>query len=602
MEPIRNQPCPCGSGKRYKACCGRITDGRPYAERIALAARLFGSGEAAAARKLLLAAQQERPDDPECALALSMVAMHENDVTAATRWLQRTLELTPDDVELQNNLGVMLSDLGATAQAAAAFRRVLALAPDLADTWGNLGNVLKAQGELTAAIEHYRRLLALRPEDHNAWSSIGNVLLSQGEPEAACDAYRQSLQIKPDNPVTLSNLLLAINYRSDLSWHDILQQHQAYNRCVQHALTAPPRPNTRGRRLRIGYVSADFHSHAAFNFIEPILLAHDRRQFEIHAFANLSIGDAKTAWAQKQVEHWHNIANLSGGDAVAAIRAGGIDILVDLSGHTGANRLPVFAQKAAPIQISWLGYGNTTGLSEMDYLLTDPVSSPVDTPQLFSEQLLRLPISRLCYAPPATSPAVAPPPALRNGYITFGCFNNPAKLNPQVLQLWSTLLQQLPTARLLLKPFSSDSERALWRNKLQAVGIDPQRVELRAKSDYPRMLEEYGDVDIVLDPFPFNGGATTCEALWCGLPVVNLRGDSMLARQGACLLNAAGLERWITTTPADYLRLALELAGDLPALAAQRQQQREQIRRSALCDATGFTRALEALYRQLLPA
>lgn len=312
--------------------------------------------------------------------------------------------------------------------------------------------------------------------------------------------------------------------------------------------------------------------------------------------------DDNTDRLRGEIEHWHNIAALSDAEAAAKILNLGIDILVDLSGHTAGNRLPLFAQKPAPRQVSWLGYGNTVGLDEIDYLLTDAVSSPPDDGQRFRETLLRLPHSRLCYQPLAGLPPVTPPPVVRNGYITFGCFNNPAKLNEPVLRLWAQILAGQPTARLVLKPFQGATERAHWQERLAAAGIDPARVELRPASSYGAMLEEYADIDIALDPFPFTGGATTCDALICGVPVITLRGQTLIGRQSASLLTAAGLADGIADHAAAYVELALRWGESPEWLAQRRAGQRRQVLDSALCDARAFARALEALYEQMATA
>ncbi|MGZ3237659.1 MAG: O-linked N-acetylglucosamine transferase, SPINDLY family protein, partial [Burkholderiaceae bacterium] len=333
-----------------------------------------------------------------------------------------------------------------------------------------------------------------------------------------------------------------------------------------------------------------------------VLAHYDRSRFEVTCYAFNAQTDDVTDRLRTYVDHWRSLANVDDIEAAELVRQDGIDILIDLSGHTAGNRLDIFIRKPAPIQISWLGYANTTGMARMDYVISDPVSSPDDDRQRFSEKLLLLPQVRLCYRAPDYLPDVAPLPSMVKGSITFGCFNNINKLNLRVLSLWAQILNRLPNAVLRLKSkyFIDPATRERFEQFFVTHNVAADRLHLSQQSSHREMLEEYAEIDIALDPFPYNGGTTTCEALWCGVPVLTLRGESMYGRQSASFLSAAQLADWIAETEAEYVEKALAFAADGHSLAELRSQLRERMIASPVADAASFTKNFEALLLQTI--
>jgi predicted O-linked N-acetylglucosamine transferase (SPINDLY family) len=353
-----------------------------------------------------------------------------------------------------------------------------------------------------------------------------------------------------------------------------------------------------GRRLRLGYLSPDFNHHAVAYFIEPVLAAHDRTRVEVFCYASVAVPDRFTDRLRGLAEHWRDIARLDDDAAAALIRADNLDLLIDLAGHSARHRLLVLARRPAPVQATWIGYPNTTGLDAIDYRITDAVSDPVgQTEAWHSEKLVRLPANFSCYRPDDDAPAVNNLPAAAAGAVTFGCFNQFAKVTPEVIALWARLLAKLPGSRLLLKSrgLGDPGVAARVQAAFAAAGVGPARLILNGDElSVADHLGLYHKVDIALDPFPYNGTTTTCEALWMGVPVVTLAGSTHVSRVGASLLTHAGLAGWIAATPDDYVARAVAAVRDLPALAALRRGLREQVRTSPLCDAVRFTRGFEA--------
>jgi predicted O-linked N-acetylglucosamine transferase (SPINDLY family) len=347
-------------------------------------------------------------------------------------------------------------------------------------------------------------------------------------------------------------------------------------------------------------MSGDLRQHSVAYFLEPVLAHHDRRAVEVHAYATGLTQDAVTDRLQGLVDHWTGCTGLSDDALAGRIRSDGIDILVDLSGHTGGNRLRVFARKPAPVQVTYLGYAATTGLSAMDYRLTTAVVDPPGQEAYHSEALYRLPRSLWCYRPSAEAPEVnRETPAARHGVITFGSMNNIAKVSPETVALWGEILRRLPGSRLVMTSVPEGSVRATLTERFAAVGVEGPRLVLHGKLPAERFWEVLGGIDIGLDPFPYNGTTTTCETLWMGVPVVTLEGSSAVARSGVALLSLAGLPELIARDEPGYVRIALDLARDLPRLSALRAGLRPRLAASPLRDEPGFTRELEEAYRAM---
>jgi protein O-GlcNAc transferase len=425
--------------------------------------------------------------------------------------------------------------------------------------------------------------------------------------DAAIEHFQAALALRPE-PHSHSNLLLALNYTDRFTPGEILAEHrrwhQLYAAALAPSVSAPSLPYSAERRLRIGYVSPDFNHHAVAYFIAPVLAAHDRSKFEIFCYSSVATPDRTTDRLRSLAEHWRDIARLDDESAAALIRTDEIDLLIDLAGHTSGNRLLLFARRPAPTQATWLGYPNTTGLDVIDYRLTDATSDPVgETDAYYSEKLIRLPTTFSCYEPDANAPAINPLPATSSGAVTFGSFNNFAKITPDVIALWARLLRELPLARLLLKSrgLSDASVADRIKSTFAKHGVVAERVILNGQEVSVREhLSLYHGVDIALDPFPYNGTTTTCEALWMGVPVVTFAGHSHASRVGASLLTHLGLADWIATTPVDYVAMAVAAAKDLARLADLRGQLRDRMLHSFLCDGVKFTTGLETAFTEII--
>ena len=523
--------------------------------------------------------------------------------------LREAARLAPREAAIWLNLGVATLETGATAEAITAFRQAIALEPARPEAHNILGHALFASGRCDEARAAFEAALRLRPDFAPALDNLGRLYKATGQLQAAVAHFRAALAAKP-SPGTHSNLLLALNYLPDANPAEVFAEHRRWN-ALYAAPLAPKQPVAHKtaqahRPLRVGYVSPDFTHHAVAYFIEPILAAHDRTRVEVFCYANVRVPDATTARLRTLADHWRDIARLDDDEAADCIRKDEIDLLIDLAGHTAHHRLQIFARRPAPVQATWIGYPNTTGLDAIDHRLTDEICDPPgQTEAWHSEKLVRLPSAFSCYQPDTAAPEVNSLPASQAGRITFGCFNNFAKITPEVIALWGQLLRRLPDAQLLLKSRGLDdpTTAARIRAAFSDVGIDGGRLALNGKElsvhDHLRL---YHGVDIGLDPFPYNGTTTTCEALWMGVPVIALAGNVHAARVGASLMSHVGLPDLVATTPDDYVAKAAALASDLPKLSELRRTLRETMHRSPLCDAAKFTRELEDAYEAMCRA
>ena len=516
---------------------------------------------------------------------------------------RRALALRPDLAETHFHLGLVSRAQGNLDEAVACYRKALALKPDYADACNNLGIALRAQGKPDEAIEQYRKALALKPDYAEAFSNLGGALKNQGKLDEAIGHYRQALALKPDFADAHSNLVFCMQFSSNYSMAELFAEHlrfaaqyEAPLKPYWKAYQNSPEPE---RRLKVGYVSADFYRHAVAFFIEPVLANHDKSRVEVYCYYNNTQQDELTERIAAYADHWVPCKVLSDDQLAERIRSDGIDILVDLSGHTAGNRLLVFARKPAPLQVIYLGYPGTSGLSAMDYRITDRHADPEGNEAYYSEKLIRLPGSLCCYRPTGDMPEVAPLPALKNGYVTFGSLNNFNKLNDRCLELWSVLLKAVPTARLLMLTVPEGTAREQLIEKFAGLGISASRLELHGKFPYREFHQMFGRVDIALDPFPVTGGTTTCETLWMGVPVIVLAGQRFISRVGYSFLSAAGLHDFAAHSPEDYIAVATRLADNIPLLAKIHDGLRARVAASPLTDAAAFTRNLENAYREI---
>jgi predicted O-linked N-acetylglucosamine transferase (SPINDLY family) len=500
-------------------------------------------------------------------------------------------------------LGHQLLRQQSPAQAETMLRQALAANEDNAEAHETLAALLGQSGRLIEAETHHRAALRGINDRHRALNNLGVVLQAQGRPGEAEDYLREALALRSDYATAHSNLLFALNYRADLSPQQIFDEYRQWNRT--HAAPLMPRQLSfahGGDHLRVGYVSADFRRHSAALFAEPLLAAHDHTAIELFCYADVAVPDEMTERFRALADHWRPLTGLDDAAAADLIRQDGIDVLVDMTGHTGGSRLLAFARKPAPVLIAYLlGHGYTTGLTAMDAFLADDMLVPTGAETLFSERVVRLARPPLVYAPPDAMPDVAPLPALANGYVSFGYFGRLERLNATVVATWSRILASLPGSRLLLnsQPLREAAFRDAVATRFAAHGIGRDRLELMHSEPQPRTWAAYGAVDIALDPFPHNAGTTTIEALWQGAPVVSLASRPSVGRFGAMILHAIGADDWVAQDTGDYVARALALASDRDALAVLRHGLRQRVAASPLLDATGLARALEATYRAL---
>jgi predicted O-linked N-acetylglucosamine transferase (SPINDLY family) len=513
------------------------------------------------------------------------------------------LQQHPEWAKVHVNLGDALRRLREFEEAAACYRRALELDPARPAVYESLGNALGEQGKLEEAIACFRRALEIQPEFADAHNNLGNALKDQGRLTEAVACFHRALTLEPDHQTAHTNLLLSQHYDATSTLESIAQAHARWNQSLPAPLRAehswPDVDRAPNRRLRLGFVSPDLGGHPVGYFLLEVLKSLDRDDAATICYSDRVMGDDMTAELRGMAGLWRDVPWLSDGELAAQIRADRIDVLFDLAGHTGGNRLLVFARKPAPIQITWMGYVGTTGLSEMDYLLADRYEVPEEYAQHYHEAVLWMPDDYVCYAPPPDAPPVGPLPSDDRGSITFASFNNPAKIGPPVVRTWATILRQVPNSRLLLKylGFGDHGTQQYFHNLFRGEGIDPDRVELLGWSRHRELLQSYHRVDIGLDPFPYCGGLTTCEALWMGVPVVTCPGVTFASRHGLSHLSNVGLTETIACDLEQYAALAVALARDRPRLAALRAGLRPQMAASPLCNGPRFATHLMKLLR-----
>lgn len=461
---------------------------------------------------------------------------------------------------------------------------------------------LENRRQLSAAVEHYRALLAAGADDAGVHTRLANCLARLGRGVEAVPHYRRAAELAPASRHAYTSLLGTLNYDPDATPESIFDAHRAWGERLVESVE-PIALHTRSNgRIRVGYVSPDFKRHPVTYLFASTLEAHDRSRFEIFCYDNLNKPDEVTARLQRAAEHWCSIEGQPDESFAHTVDHDRIDILVDLAGHTTHSRLRAFAMRPAPIQVSWLGYFNTTGLPAMDYFISDVHSSPVDQDRWFVEQIIRLPNTRFAWEPPPFAPQVAELPSLRAVRATFGCFNNLSKLNDRVMAVWARVLSAVPGSRLkiIAVGLHDAGNRDYWRERFAQHGIGGERLELSPFLPHEQLLAAYGEVDVALDPFPFAGGLTSLESLWMGVPVVTLEQPMLAGRQTLCFLRNIGLDAPIARSEDAYVEAAVALARDREALAALRSGLRERMRASPLMDAPGFTRELEKAYEWML--
>ena len=548
------------------------------------------------------------PDRLQNCLASAAECAAAGDHAGAADHYLKSLDLQPQDARIWCNYGAELQAAGRNADAALAHRRALELNPGLAQAWYNLGALLQEDGSLEQAERCYLSAAPLidADSDHALWvllrNNLGLLLQNLGRQQEALDLYRRALAERPQEAGLRSNLLFVVNSLPGTDPRQVLDEHRAWaerfaDSLAPAALAHANRPDPE-RALHICYVSADFRQHAVAYFLEPVLRHHRHDRFKIYCYSNCARPDSVTQRLRNGADHWRDITALDDQDAARLVRDDGIDILVDLSGHTGGNRLLLFARKPAPIQMTWLGYHGTTGMAAIDYRITDPyVDPPSRAEACYRERLRRLPQTMVCYQPPAEAPEVNALPAIERGHVTFGSFNSFSKLNAPTMRAWARMLSRLPGSRLRVRgvPAGGAFERLLA--VFDGEGVSADRIDAVGRLPYRDYLAQYLQADLALDPYPYNGSTTTLESLWMGIPVISLAGVAGLSRCAASHLCNVGLPELIARSWDDYLRIGVELATDLPRLARLRAGLRERIRVSPLLDAARFGADLETVYR-----
>ena len=609
-----------------------LDSANPYA-RYNFGKLRFERGAHGEAEQLLRQALRSRPDFPEARIVLGCALEAQGKLDAAAVELEAALALRPRDFGALFIQAGILRGLGRLDAAAGALRRALAIDPQSLDAHALLFHVLEAQGEpaaaareleavlrqrpdWTEALYNYgvvlkklmrpaeaeaalRRALAADPAFARACRLLGGVLLAQCRIDEALDLYRQA----PRDVELMSAELFALNASESISEDELFARHAEFGRNLEQAIAQrfrfPVSPNP-AKRLRIGYVSGDFSYHVVALFLQPVLERRDRRAFEVFCYSSAERVDQYTRQLAKASDAWRPCAGKSDAQLADTIHADGIDILVDLAGHSGEPQLRVFAHKPAPVQATWLGYLNTTGMTRIDYRISDAHADPVGlTDGRHTEELARLPHSQWCYRPFMSAAAAAAPPCLRRGHVTFGSFNQILKLSQASRRLWSGILAKVPGARLVVLGVPPGRAHDGLAADFAAAGIDAARIRLVPYVSLQDYFAWYNQVDIALDTTPYSGGTTTCDALWMGVPVLTAPGERPGSRSAASILTSAGLSDWIASDAEDYVRRAVDFAGNAALLSNLRATLRPRLQASPLMDEAGFTKDLETAYRQM---
>ena len=579
-----------------------------------------------------------RPDYAIVHYNLAALYQDEGQMDAALESCRAALACDPDMILAHSAMGKIYQRRGRLDEATAAYLEVLRRDPDNASAYVDMGNVHQARGEGAKAFECYQEAIRRDPDYAFAYSNIGATLSEEGLRDQAIAYCRRAIEIDPNFAIAHGNLAVALqaigrydesmthhrlaiecdpsdaglhgnllyllNYEASNDVADVFAEHCRWGARHADPLTARSRLHTNdrtpGRKLRVGYVSGHFMAHAVNFFVEPILASHDHDRFEVYCYSNVSVDDEVTDRLRGYADGWRRIRELSDEQAAEQVREDQIDILVDLSGHIGGNRLLVFAHKPAPVQVTYIGYQCTTGMRAMDYRLTDAFADPPgETDAYYTEKLVRLPRSFFCYLPSSDAPAVVPPPAVANGYVTFGSFNNMTKVRPEVLQTWAEVMQRAAGSRLIILADMAESLKSYLIETFAALGISTERLELAHRRPRSGYLELIQRADVALDPFPFNGHTTTCDALWQGLPVVARCGSQYVSRFGCSGLITLGLNDLVASSAEQYADIATGLAHDVDRLVHLRSTLRERMASSPLLDFVGFTRNLEDAYQAM---
>lgn len=543
------------------------------------------------------------PAQPGIYLTLAAAYVNLSALKQAEAVCRTALAVVPEDTALLNALGGILYSQQRVKEALECFTTVVQLTPDEPKAIAQLARHKVIVRHLDEADGLYQRLLALCPEDGCLRAEYAASLALAGRIREAREHFDVAVQLAPDNIAVRMIRLFVMHYDAAVTTPELVSEHKSFGGWFDErhpydvaAYANSPEP---GRRLRIGYLSADFKCHAVISFVAPLLGGRDSSQFEAYCYSNGKVFDDTSRSLRPWAEEWRLVAHLSDLELAEQIRADGIDILVDLSGFSEGGRPRLMAMHPAPVQILYLGYFSTTGMAGYDYYISDAFATPPALDWQYTESVIRLPGAAWCYCPMENAPPVADLPALSNGAFTFGCLNNPAKLNDDVFRLWARILKAVPSSRLRLHLHTDAGYRERVMIRAAELGLDPARVDWQGRDTGSGYLRSYSHIDLALDPFPYGGGATTCDAFWMGVPTVTLADDRFMSRISGSLLQQANLGQFVASSPEEYVSIAVEWASRVEELAHLRQDMRTTLKAAPLLDQHGFMQGLEAEYRRI---
>lgn len=562
----------------------------------------YKNGNLETAKEILLSVLQTEQNIVKAIFTLGLILFSEKKYQKAYTYLKQASELT-DDPKVLAHYGTVLYRLGKYSEATKQYSAILNQDPNNIGVLNNLCAIKILYGHLSEAFELANRVISIKPDYIDPYINLGNISKDMGNIEESIAFYKKALSIDPSNKIALSNMLLAFHYRSyDNS--TIFNEHIKWEQQVPKInIDSKSHPLSLNRKINIGYLSGDFKKHSVSYFIEPILANHNKEEFNIFCYSDVQRPDPVTLKLKGYPVNWRDIYRMYDRDVFSKIQEDKIDILVDLAGHAGNKRLRVFSTGAAPIQITYCGYPDTSGLSNMNYRITDTIADPEGSEMYYTEKLLRMKHSFLCYRPSQKTPQVQPTPAIKNGFTTFGSFNHISKLSDETIKLWAKILQQNKNSRIILKAkqFSDNLTMENFLLKFKKNGVSENRVDLiNHTSDHNAHLALYNNIDIALDPFPYNGTTTTCEALWMGVPVITLYGNNHASRVGGTLLTNTGLKSLVVKDKESYFRTAIFLSQNTEQLNSLRLGLRQTFASSPICDGQNFTKELEQLYKMLI--
>jgi protein O-GlcNAc transferase len=569
---------------------------------------LHRAGKLGQAEKSYLGILNEDPNFVPALINVGALLRTRGRPDESVRFYKRALARNPRDASVHSNLGHALTILGRYSEASESLQKAIEINPHMDAAYDNLAFLLNKLNRFQEAADAGEKAVRLNPANANAWNNLASSYQRQARIEEAIGAYRKAVEINPGLAMAHSNVLFCMLFSPRYTPEQIAEAHRVWARqranhlIAQAELSVPRDPNK--KPLRVGFLSPDLRVHPVGSFLTPVFRSRKAEEWEAVCYSDVLVPDKMTDWFRSQADRWRDTAGLSNEEVVRLIANDGIDILFDLAEHTGNNRLMLFVKKPAPVQVTWMGYLHTSGLSTMDYLIADRTCIPEGEEHFYTEKIVRMPDGLFCYDPPEFAPPVNALPARARGYLTFGSMNQLAKVRPEVIRLWSRLLSALPTSRIVFRARALNDKVGRDRLALQfaACGIPEHRIDMLPHTSLPEYFATYREVDIHLDPFPYAGGTTTCDALWMGVPTVTLAGDRFCTRHSASHLRNAGLGELVADDMNGYLRIALGLANDLDRLSEMRASMREKITKSPLLDAErfgeNFTKCLRSMWTE----